>query len=150
MMTKKNRKKFCPKCGKVIKSREKFCSRCGNKISNGAIAGARIGQNWVWITVSVVAVAVLITVVVAGMNSNKQKAVDRTYNSPQIASIVSAFDCSCGNCDKTLADCDCPTAKETNEYISERVAKNKYSRREIIEMVNNKYGHLINKKELEG
>ena len=149
-MTKKKRMKFCPKCGKAIKSRGNFCSKCGSKISKRAVAGARIGQNWVWITVSVIAVAVLITVVVAGMNSNKRKVVNRTYKSSQIAGIVSAFDCSCGNCDKTLANCDCPTAKETNKYISKRVAKNKYSRREIIEMVNNKYGHLINKKELEG
>jgi hypothetical protein len=48
-------------------------------------------------------------------------------------------------CEKTLGNCDCPTAKEIYAYISKAVGKEKYSRKEIIEMVNQRYGHLMRK-----
>ena len=34
-----------------------------------------------------------------------------------------------------------------NEYIAKAVAREKYSRKEIIRIVNDRYGHLINKKD---
>ena len=76
--------------------------------------------------------------------------VSQIYTSPEVVSIAAAFNCSCGQCDKKLLDCDCPTARETNQYIADNLAKEKYSRRQVIEMVNNRYGHLINPKELQG
>lgn len=111
---------------------------------------SRKQQNWLWITGSVVAVAVLITVVVAGMSSNQQKSVNRAHNTAQIAGIAAEFDCSCGSCDKTLQNCDCPTAKDMYGYITKNVEKGKYSRLEIIRMVNDRYGYLKNKSLLEG
>ena len=63
---------------------------------------------------------------------------------------ASLFDCNCGTCDKTLADCDCPTAIEENKYIEDAVATAQYTRKEIIEMVARRYGGLINKDALKG
>jgi hypothetical protein len=94
--------------------------------------------------------AFVVTVVVSGMGTNAQKDVNRAYNTAQIASVAIEFDCSCGNCDKTLPNCDCPTAKDTYAYITKKVEKAKYSRLEVIRMVNDRYGHLINKSILDG
>ena len=88
-------------------------------------------------------VAILTACIVSGMNANaEKKAVDRPHNIAHIKSIVAAFDCSCGDCEKTLKDCECPTAEETNRYISKLVGKEKYSRKEIVSMVNQRYGYL--------
>jgi predicted nucleic acid-binding Zn ribbon protein len=149
MKKQKQKINFCPKCGKALKAHDQFCSKCGNKLSNISL-GAGIGRNWKWLTVSMVALAVVITAVVFAKTSNKSSAVRQIYNSPEVVSIAAAFNCSCGQCDKKLLDCDCPTANETHQYIAENLAKEKYSRRQIIEMVNNRYGHLINPKELQG
>lgn len=140
---------FCPKCGKALKATDQFCSKCGNKLSNISI-GAGIGRNWKWLTISAVAVAAVVTAVVFARTSNNSSAVSPVYNSPQVVSIAAAFNCSCGQCDKKLLDCDCPTARETNRYIADALVKNNYSRRQIIEMVNKRYGHLIDPKELQG
>jgi cytochrome c-type biogenesis protein CcmH/NrfF len=92
----------------------------------------------------------LISVVVSGISSNKQKAVNVAHNNSQIQSVVSAFDCSCGQCDKTLANCDCPTAKDTTEYIAKLVGAEKYSPKEVISKVNERYGHLISDSGVKG
>lgn len=149
MKKQKQKINFCPKCGKALKAHDLFCSKCGNKLSNISI-GAGIGRNWKWLTVSMVALAVVVTAVVFARTSNKSSAVSQIYTSPEVVSIAAAFNCSCGQCDKKLLDCDCPTARETNQYIADNLAKEKYSRRQVIEMVNNRYGHLINPKELQG
>jgi len=148
-MKKQNKLNFCPRCGKALKGNGHFCPTCGNKLSTIS-SGKGMGQNWKWVAVSAVAVVAIVTAVVFARSSNKQSSASRAYNSTQIASIVAAFGCSCGQCYKKLADCDCPTAKETNQYIADALAKDKYSRRQIIEMVNNRYGHLINANELKG
>jgi predicted nucleic acid-binding Zn ribbon protein len=148
-MAKRTKRNFCPECGTAIRGRENFCSNCGNKTSKRRI-GATKSRNWKWIAISVVAVVALITVVVAGKRSNEQKAVNVAHNTAQIGSIVSAFDCSCGQCDKTLANCDCPTAKDTIGYIGKLVGGGKYSRKEVVSMVNERYGHLISGSEAKG
>lgn len=148
-MKKQKKLNFCPKCGKGLNVHDLFCSKCGNKLS-GISIGTGISRNWKWVTVTAVAVAGLVTAVVFATSSNKSSALNRAYNPPQVVSIASAFDCSCGQCDKELIDCDCPTAKETNQYIADALIKDKYSRSQIIEMVKNRYGHLINPKELQG
>jgi predicted nucleic acid-binding Zn ribbon protein len=148
-MAKQRKGNFCPKCGNAMRARENFCSNCGNKTSNRR-GGARKTHNWKWIAVTVVAIAALITVVVSGMSSNKQKSVNLAHNTAQIAGIVSAFDCSCGQCDKTLANCDCPTAQDTTGYISKLVGAEKYTRKEVVTMVNERYGHLIKDSEATG
>ena len=148
-MAKRTKKNFCSKCGNAIRARESFCSNCGNKTSNRR-GGARKTHNWKWIAITVVALAALITVVVSGMSSNNQKSVNLAHNTAQIGSVVSAFDCSCGQCDKTLANCDCPTAKDTTEYIAKLVGEEKYSRKEVISKVNERYGHLISDSVVKG
>ncbi len=137
----KRKKNFCPKCGTAVRANENFCSNCGNNMSRKR-AGARRTSNWKWIALSVVVVAALITVVIAGKRSNQHKAVNVAHNNAQIQSIVSAFDCSCGQCDLALDNCDCPTAKDTIEYISTLVGDGKYSRKEVLNMVNERYGFL--------
>jgi hypothetical protein len=88
-------------------------------------------------------VAILMAGIVLGMNANaEKKAANRPHNIALIKSIVAAFDCSCGECKKTLKDCECPTAEETNRYISKLVGKEKYSRKEIASKVNQRYGYL--------
>lgn len=149
MKKQKQKINFCPKCGKALKAHDQFCSKCGNKLSNISI-GAGIGRNWKWLTISMVALVAVATAVVFARTSNRSSEVSRIFNSPEVISIAAAFNCSCGQCDKKLLDCDCPTAKETQKYITEALVKNKYTRRHIIEMVNNRYGHLINPKELQG
>lgn len=84
------------------------------------------------------------------MRDGRRQAINTAHNTALIANIVSAFDCSCGQCDKTLESCDCPTAVQTNEYISKAVGKGTYSRKEVIEMVNRRYGHLRDETLLEG
>jgi predicted nucleic acid-binding Zn ribbon protein len=148
-MAKRIKRNFCPKCGTAVRTRENFCSNCGNKTSNKR-GGARKTLNWKWIAITVVALAALITVVVSGMNSNNQKSVNLAHNTAQIGSVVSAFDCSCGQCDKTLANCDCPTAKDTTEYIAKLVGEEKYSRKQVISKVNERYGHLISDSGVKG
>ena len=148
-MRKQKKINFCPRCGKDLKDHDQFCSKCGNKLSNISI-GTGIGRNWKWATVSMVALAAVVTAVVFARTSNRSNEVSRFYNSPEVISIAAAFNCSCGQCDKKLLDCDCPTAKETHQYIADSVVKEKYSRHQIIEMVNNRYGHLLNPKELQG
>jgi predicted nucleic acid-binding Zn ribbon protein len=148
-MAKQTKRNFCPKCGTAIRARENFCSNCGNKTSNRR-GGARKTHNWKWIAITVVALAALIAVVVSGMSSNNQKTVNLAHNTAQIGSIVSAFDCSCGQCDKTLANCDCPTAKDTTEYVAKLVGEEKYSRKEVISKVNERYGHLISASGVKG
>ncbi len=140
-MTNAKKRNFCPKCGHAIKTGGGFCSNCGSKTSNKR-TGSRKTRNRLWIGGIVVAVVILITVIASGITSNKQKAVIRAHNTAQMASIASAFDCSCAQCDKTLANCDCPTAEETMGYIAKAVDKEKYSRKEIIKMVNTRYGYL--------
>ncbi|MBW1698958.1 MAG: cytochrome c-type biogenesis protein CcmH [Deltaproteobacteria bacterium] len=150
-MGNKKKRKFCPQCGNAMRASDQYCGACGLKAAQDSGIRPKIkkNQNWIWITASVAAAAVLITIVVSGMISGKEKAIYSAHNTAQIQSIISAFDCSCGQCDKTLKDCDCPTAKEMNEYIAKAVAREKYSRKEIIRMVNDRYGHLINKAELQ-
>ena len=140
---------FCPKCGQALNSNNRFCSKCGNKLSDISMGGGT-GRNWKWLAVSTVAVAAVVIAVVIAKSSNKPATSGRLYNSPQVASIAAAFNCSCGQCDKKLLDCDCPTARETDQYIADALAKGKHARREIIEMVNKRYGHLIDPKELQG
>jgi anti-sigma-K factor RskA len=148
-MAKRTKRNFCSKCGTAVRTREKFCSNCGNKTSNRR-GGARKTHNWKWIATTVVAVAALISVVVSGISSNKQKSVNVAHNNSQIQSVVAAFDCSCGQCEKTLANCDCPTAKDTTEYIAKLVGEEKYSRKEVISKVNERYGHLISNSGVKG
>lgn len=140
-MVKKKTKKFCPKCGNSILAGEKYCSGCGRKIYEKGKRREK-GPNWVWIGGIVITGAILVTVVVLGIGPNKKESINRAHNTAQISSIVSEFDCSCGQCEKTLSNCDCPTAKETYAYISKAVGKEKYSHKEIIEMVKQRYGHF--------
>ena len=112
--------------------------------------GGGTGRNWKWLAVSTVAAAAVVIAVVVAKSSNKPATSGRLYNSPQVTSIAAAFNCSCGQCDKKLLDCDCPTARETDQYIADALAKGNHTRREIIEMVNKRYGHLIDPKELQG
>lgn len=151
-MAKHQKNKFCSDCGKAVSAGDHFCASCGNKISNkpNKTIKARKQQNWLWITASAVAMAFLISIVVFNLKSNEKKSVNRAHNTSQIASIASEFDCSCGSCDKVLRDCDCPTAQDTLAYISQKVGKEKYSRLEIIKMVNERFGYLINKSILQG
>lgn len=139
---------FCPKCGQALKANDQFCSKCGNKFSNISMGG-RTGRTWKWLAVSTVAVAAVVTAVVIAKSSNKPDTIGRRYYSPQVTSIAAAFNCSCGQCDKKLLDCDCPTARETNQYIADALAKGNHSRRQVLEEVNKRYGHLINPKELQ-
>jgi hypothetical protein len=94
--------------------------------------------------------AFLITVVVSGMSANEQKSVKRSHKTAQITNIAAKFDCSCGQCDKTLKNCDCPTAKDTFAYIGQQLEKDIYSRLEIIRMVDDRFGFLKNKSILNG
>lgn len=148
-MTTHKKRNFCPKCGTVIKGSDNFCSKCGNKISNKR-TGARRSLDWKWISIAVVVVAALIAFVVSGISSNKQKSVNLSHNNAQIRSIVAAFDCSCGQCDRTLANCDCPTANDTKKYISRLIDNGKYSRKEVIQIVKKRYGHLRSGSNLQG
>jgi cytochrome c-type biogenesis protein CcmH/NrfF len=107
-------------------------------------------QNWIWVTGLTIVIALVITVMVSGMGTNGQRNVNHAHNTAQIASVAAEFDCSCGNCDKTLQNCDCPTARDTFAYITQEVEKAKYSRLEVIRMVNDRYGHLINNSILDG
>lgn len=141
-MAKRMKKKFCPKCGDPVQTGALFCPKCGKKISSRRVP-VKKSRNPLWLAGSAAAIAaILITVVVFGMDSYKQRAVNRAHNASQIASIIGAFNCSCGQCDKTLRACDCPTAIETQSYISKLVKGENFSRKEIIERVNERYGHL--------
>lgn len=135
-------KRFCPKCGTGINPGDKYCSDCGRKLNDKRLKGGK-NPNRIYIGGTVVAVLILVTVIVLLIGVNKKTSVNRAYNTAQIGSVAAAFDCSCGQCDKKLVDCDCPTAKETYAFISDAVGKSRYSRNEIIEMVNRRYGHLI-------
>lgn len=97
-----------------------------------------------------VAVVFIITFTIAGINTGKQKNVDVAHNNVLIRDIVDVFDCSCGSCNKKLIDCDCPTAQDTNKFIENTVADGRYSRKEIIEKVAERYGHLIDKSKSKG
>ena len=140
-MVKKPKTRFCRGCRQAYKIGDRFCSKCGKRIHSKAIGQRKTRKNWIWIAGAAVVVAILITVVVSGMDSNKQKAVNRAHNAAQIANIASAFDCPCGQCDKTLKECSCPTARQTYSYISKAVDKGKYSRKKIIKMMSQRYGH---------
>ncbi|MBW2000678.1 MAG: hypothetical protein JRJ29_22295, partial [Deltaproteobacteria bacterium] len=48
------------------------------------------------------------------------------------------------------ATCDCPTAKDTYAYISDLVNRGKFSRKEVLQMVNRRYGHFTGKEPLAG
>ncbi len=140
-MLKKPKTRFCRECGQAYKMGERFCSKCGKKLHSMAIGQRKTRKNWIWIWGSIVVVAFLITAMVSGMSTNKEKSVNRAHNLALIGGIVSEFDCSCGQCEKTLKNCDCPTARETQNYISKAVDKGKYSRKKIIKMVSQRYGH---------
>ncbi|MBW2064710.1 MAG: cytochrome c-type biogenesis protein CcmH [Deltaproteobacteria bacterium] len=152
-MAKKRQSKFCPGCGELIEPGDKFCPQCGRRIPGEKrrhIAQQRKGTNWKWVAIVSMGVAILVVVIFSGVNKNKEKKIYAAHNTAQIASIVSQFDCSCGQCDKILATCDCPTAQDTYAYISDLVNGGKYSRKEVIQMVNRRYGHYIGKEPLTG
>jgi predicted amidophosphoribosyltransferase len=151
-MAKQKKNRFCSSCGKSLRAADRFCSACGSKatLKSNRLLKSNIKQNWIWITGAVAVLALVITIIVSGMTLNEQKPVNFGRNNAQIASIAAEFDCSCGNCDKTLQNCDCPTAKETFEYINKQLNKEQYSRLEIIKKVNDRYGYLKNKSVLGG
>jgi predicted nucleic acid-binding Zn ribbon protein len=154
-MAKRKRSVFCPNCGNTVKGADTFCSACGNNISKKLNRPQKSNrrQNWVWIIGLVLVVAFIGGFVAAGLSGNKQNVqsdVNRAHDTALVASVAAEFDCSCGNCDKKLQNCDCPTAKDTYFYITQQIDKETYSRLEVIRMVNDRYGHLINKAVLEG
>ena len=151
-MAKQEKSKFCAHCGKPLKTGDRLCASCENQVSNKFHKPARSSklQNWIWVTGLAVVMAFAIAVMVSGMGTNGQENVNRAHNTAQIASVAAEFDCSCGKCDKTLQNCDCPTAKDTVAYITQEIEKAKYSRLEVIRMVDDRYGHLINKSILDG
>jgi hypothetical protein len=128
---------------------ERFCSNCGKTLSKKPIQ-PRKSRNLIVIAGAAFGVAILIAAIAWAVNKNNQNAVNRAHDIAQIEGIVFEFDCSCGQCDKTLKNCDCPTAKETHRYLSKAVGKEKYSRKEIIDMVNQRYGYLRGKIEEKG
>lgn len=149
-MEKRKERKFCPKCGHVIRPGDQFCSTCGEKLRYEAAGKPRTNRNknWILVAASVFIAAALIALVVSGGNWGKEKPVYSARNTAEIQSVVSVFGCSCGQCDKTLAECDCPTAREMRDYIAKAVVEGNHTRKEIIQMENDRYGHLINKGEL--
>lgn len=151
-MAKRKKNIFCPNCGSAVRAADSFCASCGNKRS-GKINRPRKDRkrpNWMWITGLVLVAAFTAGFIVAGMSGKEQPEVNRAHNTALIAAVASEFDCSCGNCDKTLQNCDCPTAKDTFAYISQKIRNGAYSRLEVIKMVNDRYGYLIDKSVLEG
>ncbi|MBW1999682.1 MAG: cytochrome c-type biogenesis protein CcmH, partial [Deltaproteobacteria bacterium] len=142
-MAKKRRNRFCPGCRELLEPSDRFCPNCGRRIpgeKRRQIAQPQKGNNWKWVAITSVGVAILVVVIFSGISKNKEKRIYAAHNTAQIASIVSEFDCSCGQCDKTLATCDCPTAKDTYAYISDLVNRGKFSRKEVLQMVNRRYG----------
>ena len=154
-MAKRKKSVFCPNCGNAVRAADTFCSACGNKISSklNRPQKSNTRQNWIWIIGLVLVVAFIGGFVVAGMGGNKQNRrtdINQSHDNALIASVAAEFDCSCGTCDKTLQNCDCPTAKDTYAYIAQQIEKETYSRLEVIRMVNERYGHIINRAALEG
>lgn len=154
-MAKRKKNVYCPNCGNAVRGADAFCPACGSKISSKLNRPQKSNsrQNRIWIIGLVLVVAFIGGFVVAGMSGNKQSRpsdVNRAHDGALIASVVAEFDCSCGTCDKTLQNCDCPTAKDTYAYITRQIEKETYSRLEVIRMVNERYGHIINRAVLEG
>jgi predicted amidophosphoribosyltransferase len=151
-MAKHRKNKFCSRCGKPLRAADRFCAACGSKASNKfkRLMQSKKKQNWILITGTGVVLAFVIIIIVTGMISSEQKLVGLDRNNGQIASIAAEFDCSCEECDKTLQNCYCPTAKETFEFIARQINKEQYSRLEIIKKVNDRYGYLKNKSILDG
>jgi hypothetical protein len=151
-MAKHKKNKFCSKCGKPLKAVDRFCAVCGSKASNKfkRLMQSNKKQNWILITGTAVVSAFVIAIIVSGTTSNEKKSLTFYRNNDQIAGIAAEFDCSCGDCDKTLQNCECPTARETFEFIAGQINKDQYSRLEIIKIVDDRYGHLKNKNILDG
>ena len=151
-MAKHKKDKFCSKCGKPLRAADRICAACGSKASNKfkKLMKSNKKQNWILITGTAVVLAFVTTIIVSGMMSSEQNSVSFDRNNAQIASIAAEFDCSCGKCDKTLQNCDCPTAKDSFEFIARQINKEQYSRLEIIKKVNDRYGYLKNKSILDG
>lgn len=151
-MGRKKQNRFCPRCGEPVEINDNFCANCGRKITakkhRRRDQPAGKGKNWKLITVITVGVLIIGGVIFSGVKRKKERKIYAAHNTGQIVSIVSQFDCSCGRCDKTLAECDCPTAKDTQAYIRELVNQGKYSRKEILQMVNKKYGYYKGKEPL--
>ncbi len=144
-MSEKNQNRFCPHCGHSKQPQARFCPRCGRRADRRGPKAV-----WVWIGGGALLGVLVTFFVVSGMRDRGRQAVSASHNTALIANIVSAFDCSCGQCEKTLESCDCPTAVQTNEYIAQVVDKGRYSRKEIIQMVNKRYGYLRDTTSLEG
>lgn len=147
----RKQERFCSKCGQAAGVNEKYCVNCGNHLTGGKenhkIVRHKGGfggrKKWIWIVSVSVAAVFIITFTIAGMNSSKKKNVDVARNNILIKDTVAAFDCGCGSCDKLLIDCDCPTAKEEIKFIESLVADGRYSPKEIIDKVAERYGKLI-------
>ncbi|MEE9119108.1 MAG: hypothetical protein V3U02_11035, partial [Calditrichia bacterium] len=61
--------------------------------------------------------------------------------------IYSHFQCPCGQCAiPELTDCECSHpggAKEVKTFIDNQIQEGKYSKAQLIELVENRYGHKI-------
>jgi hypothetical protein len=62
----------------------------------------------------------------------------------EVDSIASAFVCTCGCDDLRLDECppSCPNAPSAYMYIRQLLSSDKYSREQILSMVDGKYGDL--------
>lgn len=145
------RRKVCPHCKHEIKVGDQFCSTCGREARQGAGKRTRIRkkQSWQWVIVSVLFAGVLMILYLSSTTAGNKRFAYSERSAPLVQSIVSAFDCSCGKCILALNNCECPTAQETIDYIAQAVADGKRTRKEIVRMVNDRYGHLIDRSELQ-
>ncbi|NOZ75048.1 MAG: hypothetical protein GXO90_06660 [FCB group bacterium] len=92
--------------------------------------------------------AIFLTVMVFGWVQTNQTGPEPIIadNNPQAYSlttmeIAGKFDCSCGACQEdTAADCQCPTAKATRNFIEKKI-RSGMDENEIIDQVQSTFGN---------
>jgi hypothetical protein len=81
--------------------------------------------------------------VLVGCAGSLEGSADGQSSTDRAKGISSAFMCDCGRCMyMRLDDCFCPDAEAAKMYIRQLLARDKYSREEILSKVDSRYGGL--------
>ncbi len=146
---------ICPKCGAESRRGATFCTACGGALKKAPHVQrqATFFGRWSGKAVAVGGVALIIVVGLAvfisrGIGPDHVRSDEATSKpaarpiSLAVRGVASKFLCSCGACGELeLADCTCPTAVEGREFI-DRELKQGTPEREIVKLVNSRYGHI--------
>lgn len=106
-------------------------------------------QTLVIIVITAAAIGLVGGTLLSSFLSNNSKSSDSRGRSGRIATaeaaeIVSKFNCACGTCNLTLANCDCDDARgaqEMKDFINYNLEQGKLPA-QVVQLVKERYGHL--------